>query len=220
MNVAPSSHIRVSCNITQSARFVHAVGDGRIENQAVWMWVVVLSKPASAIAFRFDEEVADHRWVTLQEFGEGLEAGQFCGDTQRRLGLLGPPAASSSWSSSRCGASSAMLRCGASEVWRAALALCGVRGAVLWQRAVCAGSALLRPLASVPLPLRLPVRAAMERLGRCDPLWTGSGGARVRLMSDSAAAPWHSCPQPPHAPSLQPPLNPTPSLLPPINPPS
>ena len=78
-NVADEGKIMVSIqNVTQFPlyyiRHYGARNDNRIDRQLTYIWLVRLSKQKGEIRWKFDEEVADHKWISLKEFDSWLIA--------------------------------------------------------------------------------------------------------------------------------------------------
>ncbi|KAL7471013.1 hypothetical protein ACHAXS_013528 [Conticribra weissflogii] len=46
--------------------------DNRVDRQVTYLWLVHLHKPREEIEWTLDEEVADHKWISLGEFEEWL----------------------------------------------------------------------------------------------------------------------------------------------------
>ena len=53
-------------------RYYGPRNDNRIDRQLTYLWLVQLPKPQEEIHWKLDEEVADHKWITMDEFESWL----------------------------------------------------------------------------------------------------------------------------------------------------
>lgn len=65
-------------NITQYPlyyiRHYGPILDNRIDSQLTYLWLARLPKPHDEIQIKLDDEVADHKWISLEEFSDWVEA--------------------------------------------------------------------------------------------------------------------------------------------------
>ena len=47
--------------------------DNRIDSQVTYLWLARLPKPFNEIQIKLDDEVADHKWISLEEFSDWIE---------------------------------------------------------------------------------------------------------------------------------------------------
>mmetsp|Transcript_19196 Transcript_19196/g.31526 ORF Transcript_19196/g.31526 Transcript_19196/m.31526 type:complete len:295 (+) Transcript_19196:43-927(+) len=76
MNKKDTIHVAIQ-NITQyPLYYIRHYGprlDNRIDSQLTYLWLARLPKPFDEIQITLDDEVADHKWISLEEFSDWIE---------------------------------------------------------------------------------------------------------------------------------------------------
>lgn len=93
-----SSHIQLSTNMTHGpVMYYRKYPDGRIDDQLTWLWLVALKGKGTETPLKFDDEVAESKWMGIGEAQRWVKQtpSDFCHETvstliKRGLAFLEP----------------------------------------------------------------------------------------------------------------------------------